>query len=150
MRYRQITDISGENTYLERWTLIIPFIGWSIKLHKISRADDDRCQHDHPWWFFRIILWGGYEETVGNNLKVKKRRMFNMSFCGKNFRHRIIKLYRTSSWSLVVTGRNSGKWGFYTKLGYMTWQSFVDAARSARVLWCGDGRVLNEDEEKSK
>ena len=139
---RLITDITGENGYLERWSIVIPILGWSIKLHRIMRADDDRCQHDHPWWFVRLIVWGGYEEFVGNRNKLKKRWPMNLSFCGPKFRHRIVRLYGKVSWSLVITGKNSGRWGFYTKEGFMPWRKFVNLVRKKRIMWCDDGEKL--------
>jgi len=139
LKYRAITDIDRTNVYLSRWSLRLPF-GWSIKLHKLMRADDDRCHHDHPWWMLRVILWGGYVETIGEEHKEVTRRMGSLSFCKSSFQHRIVKLNRSSSWSLVLTGKKRDNWGFYTSSGWMGWREFVDAARSARVLWCSDGK----------
>lgn len=142
--HRVISDISGTRNYLERWSITIPLLQWTIKLHKICRADDDRCHHDHPWWFIRLILWGGYEETVGENHRPISRRPGNVSFCPINFQHRITKLYGDSSWSLVITGSRTKEWGFFTRQGFMQWRTFVDAAKSSRVLWCSDGNQRGE------
>lgn len=59
-----ISNLQGSSPYLTRWSLSLPF-GWTLKLHKIMRADDDRCAHDDPWWMLRVILWGGYLEAHG-------------------------------------------------------------------------------------
>jgi len=145
--HKVITDINREQAYLERWTLRIPFVGWSIKIHKIMRADDDRCHHDHPWWMLRVILWGGYDETTGEDHRKVIRRPGNVSFCKRNFQHRITRLHGECSWSLVITGKSSGKWGFFTKQGFMYWRDFVDAARSRRILWCNDGTERGKSTE---
>lgn len=160
---RVITDISQTAPYLVRWSLWLPF-GLSLKLHLILRPDDDRCSHDHPWWFVRIILWGGYWEEWSLNApyenNTKQPSMvfrkpwrpwapWRIYFCGLRFRHRITDLPRGRSWTLVLCGPRSQAWGFFTTGGWMHWQKFVDAARSQRVLWCDDGRVLNEDRDTS-
>lgn len=159
---RVITDLARTAPYLIRWSLALPF-GWSLKLHQIVRADDDRCVHDHPWWFIRIILWGGYTETIrrkvtapqlfdGHHFERHHRKPWRpwapwrIYYCPSDFAHRIEKLTNgRSSWTLVLCGPNSGRWGFFTKTGWMPWRSFVNAVWSQRVLWCEDGRVLNEE-----
>jgi len=140
IQHRIITDIANVTTYLERWSITVPFIGWSIKLHRIAQPDNDRCHHNHPWWFWRIILKGGYEETVGSEHKIKQRRVGSISFCPSNFQHRITRLHNGSSWSLVLTGKNSGRWGFFTAHGWVNWKYFIDMAKGDRVLWCSDGK----------
>lgn len=135
MYHKKIMDLVGNNLYLERWSIRIPFIHWTIKLHKIVRADDDRCHHDHPWWFWRLILWGGYEETCGPDHKRVIRKPLRISFCPSNFQHRITKLTKDVSWTLVLTGRNTGKWGFFTTEGWKHWQEFLNGNR---IFWCQD------------
>lgn len=145
---RVITDLSRTAPYLIRWSLWLPW-GWSLKLHQILRADDDRCVHDHPWVFLRIILWGGYEEihaTHDGEERVSIRKPWRpwapwrVYRCPAGFRHRITRLLGKSSWSLVVAGPRFREWGFYTLRGWMAWRQFVDAAWGQRVLWCDDGR----------
>lgn len=68
-----ITDISQSEIYLRRWSMWLPF-GWSLKLHHILRSDSDRCQHDHPWGFWTLILWGGYDELVGIEQTMNRMR----------------------------------------------------------------------------
>ncbi len=143
---RTITNIEGSAPYLVRWSLWLPF-GWSLKLHKIMRADDDRCSHDHPWIFLRFILWGGYTEEFSKAdepTKTIERKPWRLSYCGANFKHRITKLTTTHSWSLVLCGPSVREWGFFTREGWVGWRTFVNMARSARVLWCDDGKELKK------
>jgi hypothetical protein len=144
---RDINDISGAELYLRRWSLWLPG-GWSVKLHKIVKADDDRCQHDHPWNFLRIILWGGYVEERGSETFILKPwrpwapwRIYPVR---GNFKHRIDHLLCNESWSLVFCGPRYRQWGFFTKAGWVMWRLFVDEAASKRILWCEDGRTLND------
>lgn len=147
---RIITDIKGANSYLIRWSLWLLF-GYSIKLHKIVRPDDDRCSHDHPFWFFRIILWGGYIELQGPENKrvhIKPWRPWapwRIYFCPVNFRHRIIELPNGPSWTIGLFGPKEKDWGFFTKTGFMQWEEFVKAAETDRVMWCDDGMKLGSE-----
>ncbi|WP_425618078.1 hypothetical protein NA78x_001771 [Anatilimnocola sp. NA78] len=159
-----ITDLARAAPYLIRWSMWLPF-GCSLKLHQIVRPDDDRCMHDHPWWFLRIILWGGYTEDVRHAFELNETAWmldvytetcvrkpwrpwapWRIYWCPSNFAHRITKLTNgRSSWSLVLCGPRSQEWGFFTRSGWVAWREFVNAAWSKRVLWCEDGRVLNEE-----
>lgn len=138
-----ITDLAGSAPYLVRWSLWLPF-GWSLKLHKIVRADDDRCAHDHPWWMLRLILWGGYIESHSTKHTVAHRKPWRpwapwrMYWYGSMFRHRILELPQGSSWTLVLCGSKSREWGFFTKLGWVNWEQFVRNTRETRVMWCDD------------
>ncbi len=143
---RDIKNISGVELYLRRWSLSLPF-GWSLKLHKIVRADDDRCQHDHPWEFFRIILWGGYIEERGEKkATIKPWRPWapwRIYPAIGGFKHRIKSLLNgESSWSLVLCGPKVRPWGFFTRNGWMPWQTFITQAENNKVLWCEDDRVV--------
>jgi len=147
-RKHTITNIDGSAPYLVRWSINLPF-GLSLKLHQILRPDDDRCQHDHPWWFLRLILWGGYVEELAdrqqNCLPWRPWAPWRVYFCPLHFRHRIRSLHRESSWSLVLCGRKVRTWGFFTRLGWVKWNDFVNQVRTQRVLWCSDGRELRKD-----
>lgn len=149
---RDINDISEKQLYLRRWSLWLPF-GWSIKLHKIVLPDHDRCQHDHPWWFIRIILWGGYVEDRGSKKVIIKPwrpwapwRIYPVF---GNFRHRIDHLLNGPSWSLILCGPKNREWGFFTKEGWMHWKKFIQEAKTARIMWCSDGRELKNDDQRN-
>ncbi len=147
LTHRVIKDLAGKTDYLLRWSLWLPR-QWSVKLHKIVRADSDRCAHDHPWkTFIRVILWGGYTEVCGpDNKEVQLKPWrpwapWRIYVCGPDFRHRITKLANGKcSWTLAICGPAVKDWGFFTKQGFMQWRKFVDAAIAKRVLWCDDER----------
>jgi len=143
----EITDIDGRNVYLRRWTLRLPF-GRKLMLHHILRPDADRCQHDHPWGFVTLVLWGGYVELVGEAQRMQRMRPGRAGWRPPEYRHRIITLPRGHAWTLVLTTRRTGSWGFYTRDGWMHWRQFVNAARSARVLWCHDGTRRGDEPRK--
>lgn len=139
-----ITDLQGLNDYLTRWSLWLPF-GYSIKLHKIVRTDDDRCEHDHPWNFTRVILWGGYKENI-HGIEHTRRPWRPWAFwriypCSARFQHRITELLNGQvSWTLVFAGPKNRHWGFYTLDGWKYWREFVGSKDKAQ--WCDDGRIL--------
>jgi hypothetical protein len=147
LRWRDINDTAGENLYLRRWILSLPF-GWSIKVHKIVQPDHDRCQHDHPWAFVRIILWGGYIEERGNKIVTLKPwrpwAPWRIYPVWGRFKHRIDHLLKDESWTIMLCSPRFQEWGFYLKSGWMHWRKFINAATNKRVLWCEDGEVLNE------
>lgn len=138
----RVLDFGGVNEYLLRWSLWLPF-GLSLKLHRIIRADDDRCEHDHPWWFIRVILYGGYKEKIKgkvyDRLPWRPWAFWRIYPCLPSFQHAIIKLNKKENWSLVLCGRNKGTWGFITKQGWMRWDAFLNGTRQQLVVWCGKG-----------
>ncbi len=142
--HRVITDLSGKKDYLSRWSLWLPF-GLSMKIHKITKPDDDRCEHDHPWWFIRFILYGGYTEQI--NGKLYKRlpwrpwAFWRIYPCLPSFRHRITKLPKRVNWSFVICGKSRGRWGFYTKKGWTHWKRFLTLVKTSRVMWCDDRKL---------
>lgn len=143
LTFKTIKDMSGKKDYLHRWSLWFPG-GISLKLHKIVRTDEDRCEHDHPWWFIRVILAGGYVESINGKPFARKPwrpwAFWRIYPCLPSFKHRIIKLPAGSNWSLVLCGKSRGYWGFYTKAGWMPWQKFINHVK--RVLWCDDRRSV--------
>lgn len=146
---RDILDVAEKNVYLRRWSFWLPW-GWSIKLHKIMRPDSDRCLHGHPWAMIRIILYGGYiEERNNKKVTLKPWRpwaFWRVYLATGSFKHRINRLLKECSWTLVICSPAYQEWGFYTKQGFMHWREFLKEAKTARVMWCEDGRELkNED-----
>lgn len=145
LTYRVIKDLAQTQDYLRRWSLWLPF-GWSVKVHQIVRPDDDRCEHDHPWWFIRVILWGGYTEKIrGKEISRKPWRpwaFWRIYPCWPSFRHRITSLPMGSSWTLILCGSRSDSWGFFTRSGWVYWRNFVNEAMTARILWCDDGTTV--------
>lgn len=137
--YTKVFDFGGVKDYLYRWSLWLPF-GWSLKIHKIVRADNDRCEHDHPWWFIRFIIYGGYLEKIKGKLHDRKPwrpwAFWRVYPCLSSFQHRIVKLHKKSNWSLVLCGKNRGHWGFVTKKGWIDWKTFLDSAARTVAAWC--------------
>lgn len=127
-RHLDITkEINGVTTlYLRRWFL------WGdngddgtrtkarLCLHKITRSDDDRDPHTHPWRWQTLILAGGYidERYVQTKWGREGPVMVPMkvgTFARRypSHLHRVI-ITGKPSWSLVRMEPKTAEWGFVT------------------------------------
>lgn len=119
--YRHIMSPDGGTLYMGRWWLFNPYDEttyaprrkWcpiSIRVHHIARADEDRHLHDHPWDARTFILRGAYCE----------RRELGPRILGPGDTaplrfgefHRITDVSARGVWTLFVTGKYRGTWGF--------------------------------------
>lgn len=168
-----ITNIAGDLPYLVRWSLRLPFgwsiklhqilrpdddrcvhdhpwvmirvILWGGYVEQIGEL-----QHGD------LIAFRTRSRIVGHMLRTEPplfgiRHLkpwrpwapWRVYYCDLKFRHRITHLPRGQSWTLALCGPSVQPWGFFTHGGWMPWQKFVRLARTARVLWCDDGTMLN-------
>lgn len=123
--YTPIMSPDGKTEYMGRYWLFNPYrknehgrlspprFAWlpSIRLHHIRRADDTRHLHDHPWNARTIILRGWYrEEREGGKVFTRTP--------GSTFRLRFGQFHRIEAvspggvWTLFITGKYRGVWGF--------------------------------------
>ena len=141
---------AGGAPYIRRWWLLpkdkFPI---NIYLHHMKRDDYERSLHDHPWWFFSIILSGGYLELMPRNpaywrWKLKHYPGSSWKFLYENFLirkerkpgmiifRRAVSPHRLElrdlvlgSWSICITGRPRRKWGFYDMGGWMEASAYI-------------------------
>ena len=100
--------LEDDSPYLERWIL---WLGFSLRLHRFHKGDDDRAYHDHPWWFVTFPI-NTYLELTGDG-QTRRVRAFLPHFRPARHRH-IVKLCRPGSvWTIIVTGPKSKDWGFW-------------------------------------
>ncbi len=138
-----------DNPYLLRWYLIPRNRWFNIYLHLILRSDE-RTLHDHPWWFFSFILWGGYWEYVGQdygqtwsnqwtwrNIKKRWRRVCSLSYCPVGHAHRIELPIGRTSWTLIFTGPKVRSWYFYCPKGKVEWRDYVDQTATGNTAGKG-------------
>jgi hypothetical protein len=111
-----------------------PFIPFSLRVHGIMRADQDRHPHDHPWPARTWIMDGWYFEQ---RLEVRPDRIDEnwTELCEMNYRrvpgdtaklgvrqyHRITSVAPGGAWTLFMFGRYREQWGFLVdgqKIGY--------------------------------
>lgn len=131
-------DVGADgDPYLDRLRIIqTPLFG--LYLHHIHRPDREPDPHDHPWWFASIVLSGWYEELVWADKR--QRALIKPPMCQRRERGRwslrhiglrgahIITDVRGPLWTLVLTGPKRGKWGFWTRDGFVPWREYSYAA----------------------
>jgi hypothetical protein len=96
----------GEVFY--RYTLI-KSRWFNLYLHELTAPEWHPHCHDHPWWFWTLILWNGYLEESDKHFD--RRRAGSLLYRPAAFKHNIITPYG-KSWSLVMTGPKQREWGF--------------------------------------
>lgn len=118
--------------YMRRWVLRTPW--FTVRLHRILRADADEALHDHPWDFISFIFRGGYVEEVPfgprpGGLVFRRREV--PYYRGMINAKKATDLHRIShvqpgTLTLVVTGPEKRKWGFMSKYGWVYWREYND------------------------
>ena len=133
--YFHITGPDG-SIYMGRWWLFnaYPAPGeykgkWqfpiSIRIHHIQRADSDRNLHDHPWNARTIILQGGYteERVTGGLIERKPGDTARLNF-GEY--HRITEVEEGGAWTIFITGKYRGTWGFLVDGVKVQWRKYLN------------------------
>jgi hypothetical protein len=119
--YVHITSADGKKVYMGRWWLFnrydrpggprFKFLP-SIRVHHIMRADLDRHLHDHPWNARTFILRGWYMEQLEGSVGSHKRPAGYTGRLLFGQYHRIARVSPRGTWTLFVTWRYRGTWGF--------------------------------------
>jgi hypothetical protein len=105
---RWIGNEDGEPVYFQK--KLVSAFGWTLRLHKFVKADNEGCFHSHPARAFRLVLWGGYvEETWSPMLEVggfyDRWRPGRAGYVAPHFIHRVSRLLNgRASWSLWLHG----------------------------------------------
>lgn len=137
--YTHITSADGQHVYMGRWWLFNPYgrgadghqapARWpwlpSVRIHHICRADEDRHLHDHPWNARTIILRGFYVEQLDGQKTAKVR---DAGYTGRLLYgqyHRIAAVSQGGVWTLFITGRYRGEWGFKVGGKKMPWREYI-------------------------
>ena len=126
--YTPIISRDGRRVYMERFWLFNPYPaneeermrrGWlgnllpSARLHHIRLPDDDAHLHDHPWDARTIILSGEYIEQLddaGHKMRYRPQGYTGPVLFGQY--HRIHWVPEEGVWTLFITWRYRGTWGF--------------------------------------
>ena len=105
-----------EDPYLVRWYFATPL--FSIRLHHWRDSDDHRHPHDHNWKFAVFVLKGSYDDRTpvyDGAVRVgwKREHLKAGSFRVRQTHHRHYVDVKDECWSLVVTGPDVRKFGFW-------------------------------------
>jgi hypothetical protein len=139
--YVPITGPDG-STYMGRWWLFNPYPpksdgggdrrglrGWlpSIRIHHILRPDSDRHLHDHPWNARTVILQGWYIEERPGRLAPRLYER-TAGYTGRLLfgqYHRIEEVSPGGVWTLFITWRKQGTWGFLVDGKKVPWREYL-------------------------
>lgn len=138
------------DVYMERYWLFNPYPvdssgkgNWfpiSIRLHHIRRPDQDRHLHDHPWNARTFILRGWYREVkpladCQPDYKVARSAGETATLKFGEY-HAITEISEGGVWTLFVTGKYRGTWGFLVDGAKVQWRTYlgIDQDPAAREL----------------
>jgi hypothetical protein len=79
--------------------LILSFFGYSVRLHYFAPNMDRQPEHEHPWWYLSVVLWGGYVDMGEEAINAPALR-----FRKPPHRH-ALRAGPGGCWSVVLTGR---------------------------------------------
>ena len=113
--YKHIFD-KEFRLYMGRWWVLKEraWFPWAARLHHITRPDNERHLHDHPYDFRTLILQGAYDEVdiFGNYVP----RQSGTSYARRAHEyHRIVAMGAVSgAWTLFIYRHRkvSNPWGF--------------------------------------
>lgn len=123
----------------------------SVRIHHICRADQDRDLHDHPWNARTIILRGWYREErffstltgrdwqhINHHLIRDGSTLFTLGrtrgYTGRLLfgqYHRISEVSDGGVWTLFITGRKRGTWGFLVDGKKVPWRTYLGIDKGA-------------------
>lgn len=133
---------SSDPDHRRAWRKLMP----SVRVHHIMRPDNDRDLHDHPWNARTIILRGGYREErpmarvstedllrygsdvhqVGEQNRVVLTRQ--AGYTGRLLfgqYHRISEVSAGGVWTVFITWRKRGTWGFEVDGKKVPWRTYL-------------------------
>lgn len=127
----------GSGADRPRWQFPI-----SIRLHHIVLPDQDRGHmHDHPWNARTFILRGGYVEVrphpifgrrwdeladwlMPDGRKIEHHAGETAPLKFGEY-HRIVSIAEGGAWTLFVTGKYRGTWGFLVAGKKIPWREYL-------------------------
>lgn len=132
--------------YMGRWWLFNPYpaessgkhnrFPISIRIHHICMPDTARDLHDHPWNARTIILKGGYTERRlaeasflaphdGSTQYLQMRNAGDTAKIKFGEFHSIDALAHGGAWTLFITGKYRGTWGFLVNGVKVQWRKYT-------------------------
>lgn len=83
---------------------------FNLYLHYLDAPNPHPQCHDHPWWFYTLILKNGYWESKGGHVW-ERREPGMFLYRPAEFRHNVMT--EGPAWSLVLTGPKVREWGLH-------------------------------------
>lgn len=127
-------DGTGPVAFRQRpFAWVLQRFGIAARVHHILRSDEGREPHDHPWPYLTIILKGGYYEhryeDDGRLRGVKWHGPGSVLYRPAGSWHMLKLPQGDTAWTLFVTGRYVGTWGFLTPTGKELYYSYLKRKR---------------------
>jgi hypothetical protein len=115
-------------------------LGYSARIHKILRSDEDRAFHDHPWPYITIILEGGYWEhrpVYKEGIYVGETKTWygpgSVLRRQANHLHRLELPEGQTATTLFIMGRWEQRWGFVANPKWkIYWKDYLEAEDSTK------------------
>lgn len=139
-RHRIIMDRTGTRPYMHRYYLLFkdkinefdegPKLPFNIMLHHIVLSDQDGF-HDHPWWYFTLILKGGYIEETPDGIRWRGPGHFRISSPKSLHKLRLPNILHgdpadDGAWTLFIKGPKVREWGFIRPDGaWEYWRTYL-------------------------
>jgi hypothetical protein len=153
--YLHIMSADGAEMYMGRWWLFNPYsrdthkparwwCPWSFRVHHIMRPDEDRDLHDHPWDARTIILRGWYKEQ--RLIEGFEHQLAALGYSGSSEAteyidrqagdtarlrhgeyHRIDQISPGGVYTLFITSKWRGDWGFLVNGVKVPWRTYTGA-----------------------
>jgi hypothetical protein len=151
--FTHITSADGNEVYMYRYWLFNPYPSkndgagkrwgdWlpSIRIHRIMREDRDRHMHDHPWDARTFILCGWYREIrpraancpAGPGEYFVKREAGDTAQLDFGQYHRITQVSYGGVWTLFITWRKRGTWGFMVDGRKVPWREYLGIGKDSQ------------------
>jgi len=92
-----------EERRLFGWVVIPQLV---LDLHMMVRADYAFCYHTHPYWAYRLPIWGGYVEEIECGIYTTFWP-FRLGYVHPTLAHRIECLLGRRSLSLWLRGKST-------------------------------------------
>ena len=140
--FNPYTRLPDGETAPARWSWLP-----SIRVHHIMRPDNDRHLHDHPWNARTIVLRGWYTEerpwaslsesdldaADGMAIGDETRAIFHRvsGYTGRLMfgqYHRISSVSSGGVWTLFLTWRKRGTWGFDVDGEKVPWREYLNVS----------------------
>jgi hypothetical protein len=125
---KEIKSRDGE-LHFKRWRIIeTPW--FSIYIHGIYKADEDKHMHDHPWNYTSFVLRGFFSERMpardGRKGRYDTLILGPGKFVGRKAEqfHKIEQLHSPSVYTLFFTGRRRRDLGYLTEIGWMDHKTY--------------------------
>lgn len=135
--YRDILSPDGEKVYMRRWWLFNrydleagPRWRWlpSIRVHHIMEPDHDRHLHDHPWNARTFILDGWYLEEMPSGRVFMRHEGHTGRLLFDQY-HRIEAVSPGGVWTLFMTWKYRGTWGFLVDGKKIAYHKYLNGER---------------------